>query len=242
MENKMKDLHSHILYGIDDGSKSLEESISILKLAASEGITDIMLTPHYIKNTRYQTNNQEKIKRYQTLIEKIKEENIDIKVYLGNEIYISESIINDLQNGECLSLNNTKYVLVELPLNNYLRKSQDVFFELIRHGYIPVLAHPERYSYFKKNPHLLEEFLNLGVLLQGNYTSLFGKYGQESKRFLKQLLKENKITFLGSDIHHKEKFSINKLYKKLKRIIKDEQKIKNITINNFDLLITNKDI
>lgn len=239
---KFKDIHSHILFGIDDGASSIEESLEIIKLNYKEGVSDIILTPHYMPNTKYVVDNNTKIKLVKQLRKKLDNENIDINLYLGNEIFINDNILEDLKNNKCMSLNNTKYVLVEMPIANYMSSSLSILFDLIRNGYVPVLAHPERYVYFQRDYDLIDKYLDLGVLLQGNYKSLFGKYGKYAKRLLTKLLKEDKITFLGSDIHHVENYDLKKMYKKLKKIIKDEDVIKDITANNYNLLIKNKDI
>ena len=90
----MKDLHSHILMGIDDGSKDIETSIAILKKAQKENVTDIMLTPHYIKGSIYNADNNKKKSILKQLQQEIKKENIDIKLYLGNEIYADDDILD----------------------------------------------------------------------------------------------------------------------------------------------------
>ena len=212
----MKDLHSHLLPGIDDGSKSFEESIKILKKASIEGVTDIVLTPHYIEDTKYNCNNKNKKELFEELKEKIRNENININLYLGNEAYISENYIDLIKQHEIMTINNTRYLLLEFPLGNMFRNTKEILYELIVAGCIPILAHPERYKIFQRHPDYIEEYLRMGVLLQGNYKSLFGKYGSDAKKTLKYFLKRGWITFLGSDTHHEEDFDVKKLGKKLK--------------------------
>lgn len=238
----MKDLHSHLLPGIDDGSKSFEESIKILKKASIEGVTDIVLTPHYIEDTKYNCNNKNKKELFEELKEKIRNENININLYLGNEAYISENYIDLIKQHEIMTINNTRYLLLEFPLGNMFRNTKEILYELIVAGCIPILAHPERYKIFQRHPDYIEEYLRMGVLLQGNYKSLFGKYGSDAKKTLKYFLKRGWITFLGSDTHHEENFDIKKLGKKLKSIIKDEEKVEDLLENNFDKVINDLDI
>lgn len=239
---KLNDIHSHILFGIDDGASNIEESLKILQSAYKEGVIDIILTPHYMPNTKYVVDNKTKLDLMNKLKLKLREEDININLYLGNEILINENIVEDLKNNKCMSLNNTKYVLVEMPIGNYMNSSLNIFFELIRNGYVPILAHPERYIYFQKDYDLIDKYLELGVLLQGNYKSLFGKYGKYAKKLLTKLLKDGKISFLASDIHHVEDYELKKMHKKLKKIVKDETVIDKITASNYNLLIQNKDI
>ena len=238
----MRDIHCHILYGIDDGSKSLEQSIEILKNAYSNDITDIVVTPHYINNTEYNCNNEKKKIILEELKNKLKELNININLYLGNEVMIDPDISKLIANDEISTINNTKYVLVELPMHYENPNSDKMLFDLIRHGYIPILAHPERYDYIKEDLSKLDKYIEMGCVLQGNYLSLFGKYGDEAKKILKVLLKERKIKILASDIHRPSTdYRIKKLKKKLKWFLKDKKYIEELLESNF-LKIINDEI
>ena len=239
----MKDLHCHILYGIDDGAKTIEDSIEILKHAEEEGIKEIVCTPHYIKDTKYNANNKEKEKRFQKLQEQVKKEKLNIELYLGNEIMLEESVIDLIEQKEIKTINNSRYVLVEFLMRNENNNYEDLLFELIRNNYIPILAHPERYTYIQDDPKKLDKYLDLGIILQGNYFSLLNRYGRKAKKTLKRLLKEDKIKILASDIHRPTtEYSIEKLEKKLKRIIRDKEKRKELLEDNFDKIIHNLDI
>lgn len=237
----MKDLHSHILPGIDDGAKSLEESISLLKTAYESGITDIMLTPHYMYKTKYNCNNQDKEKLYKELKEELIKQDIKINIYLGNEIYINEDIDKLIKKGEIHTLNSTKYILVELPLDSKYKGAANTLYNLKVKGYKVILAHPERYIFLQHNPDRILEFLDNGVILQGNYQSLFGEYGKKAKKVLKYYIKKRYISLLGSDVHHNKEFRINKLLFKLKFMTKKEYR-EDILVNNFDKVINNLDI
>ena len=238
----MIDIHSHIMYGIDDGSKDIETSIEILKEAKKEGITDIFLTPHYIENSKYNTNNKKKNELLKKLQKQIEKENLDINLYIGNEIYINESIIEYIKNKEISSLNNSKYILVELPMGKMYQNTKHILFNLIRNGYIVILAHPERYIYLKNHDEVLDEFLSMGVLLQGNYRSLFGYYGRDAKKALKKYIKRHQISFLGSDIHENDGYMLEKLEKKILKISKDEVYTKNILEENARCIIKNENL
>ena len=96
----IKDLHSHILYGIDDGSKTIEESIQLLKEAEKKGIDEMILTPHYVDHSKYMCNNEEKAKIFKKLVNRAKKEKINIKLYLGNEIFFSRHILEFIKNKE----------------------------------------------------------------------------------------------------------------------------------------------
>ena len=115
----MKDLHTHLCFNIDDGSKSIEESIFLIKKMSEEGITDIFLTPHYMKDTLYNADNKIKRNIYNTLVDKCKENNIKVNLYLGNEIYIDDDIDRLIRSNKIETLNNTNYILVEFSLFQY---------------------------------------------------------------------------------------------------------------------------
>lgn len=237
----MKDLHCHLLYGIDDGSADIEESVGILKKAANQGITEVMITPHYMENTKYNCNNKTKIELFKNLYKRIAEEKIDLKLYLGNEIYFTENMLELLANKEIMSLNGGKYLLIEFPMHNMIHGTRDYLFRLINKGYIPIIAHPERYRFFQDHPDFIEKYINMGVLFQGNYLSLYGKYGKNAKKLLKFYLKKGYITFLASDIHHlDDDYNTKKLYKDVKKLVKRDEKVLDLLENNFDHVINNR--
>ncbi|MCI8460807.1 MAG: capsular biosynthesis protein [Bacilli bacterium] len=238
----MKDLHSHILYGIDDGSQTIEESIAILKESKKQGIDEIILTPHYIENSKYNCNNKNKEELFNKLKERVEEENIDIKIYLGNEVFFTDNFLSLLKQKEITTLNNSKYILFEFPMGPIYNNTSEIISILISKGYTPILAHPERYPRFQEHPELAEEYLRMGVHMQGNFTSLFGKYGRTSEKTLKYLLKKHYISFLGSDVHHEVNYSAKKLEKKLLRITKDKEYVADLMGNNFDKVINKEEI
>ena len=147
----MIDFHSHILPNIDDGSGSMEESINLIREATEAGFAGIISTSHYLQDY-YECDEQERRK----LLEDIDDEasklsnNIGMqmpKLYLGSEIYITTDMINLLEEKKASTINNTKYVLFELPMNSRPLFVKDVVYKLIEDGYRPIIAHPERYSY-----------------------------------------------------------------------------------------------
>lgn len=236
----MKDLHCHLLYGIDDGSKTIEESIQLLKEAEKKGIDEMILTPHYVDHSKYMCNNEEKAKIFKKLVNRAKKEKINIKLYLGNEIFFSRHILEFIKNKEVQTLNKSKYVLFEFPMNNVYHNTNEIISELVSKGYIPVLAHPERYRILQQHPDLAEEYLRCGVLLQANYESLFGKYGYKARKTLKYFIKKRWISFVGSDTHHEMTLDLKKLEKKLLRYSKDKEYVQDILNNNFDKVINNE--
>lgn len=228
----MIDIHNHLLYGIDDGSETIENSIDIINELNKIGFTDIILTPHYIHNTKYNSpkkNNRKILKNLKTTLE---EKQINVNLYLGNEIYITRKISDLLDESIISSLNNTKYLLIELPMNgeyNYM----DIFEDLIYDGYKIILAHPERYHSFQKDYSKIYELEELGVHFQCNIESIIGSYGKGAIKVVKQMLKEKKVSFLATDIHHKKKDygKYHKAFKKIRKYLSEEELEKILKIN-----------
>lgn len=222
----MIDIHAHILPGIDDGSRSIDESIEILRKAYNCGVTDIIVTPHYITGSNYVVNNIDKRTLLQTLKRELKKRNIDIKLYLGNEVFVENNMLELKEKGEISTLHNSKYLLFELPLNYEFNGVEDVIFNLRCKKIIPIIAHPERYAYLKKNPTLIKDLIDAGALIQSNIGSFLGVYGKEAKKLAILFLKHNMITFIGSDIHrrnHNYYEKIDELKNILRKYIKEEE-------------------
>ena len=234
----MIDVHSHMLYGIDDGSRSIEESINIIRKLSELGMTDIILTPHYIKDSRYVSPKSNNIELMNELKKALKDNNIDVNLYLGNEIYIDDDIEELLQKKEISSLNDSKYLLIELPMSGVSDNYEDIFISLIRNGFYVVLAHPERYVSFQKNFNKIYELNDVGVLFQCNIGSMVEQYGKKAKKVLKRMLKEDLVYMLGTDIHHDKKdFNyINDAKKKIRKIV-SEDKLEDLLINNAKKII-----
>lgn len=240
----MIDIHCHILPGIDDGSRTIEESIEILKKASNNGVTDIILTPHYILGSDYVTNNSEKRRLMTRLKRYIKTNNIDIHVYLGNEVFVENDMPKLLDEDEITTLNNSKYLLFELPMNYTYNGLEDIVFNLCCKGYKPIIAHPERYSFVKENPSLVLPLIDKGVLFQSNIGSFLGTYGKQVKNAAITLLKHGAISFMASDIHHsKHDFydRIEECKTIMRKYVKEEQ-IEDIFVNNSKKILSNEDI
>lgn len=237
----MIDIHSHLLFGVDDGSRTLEESVHVIKKLSEVGYTDIILTPHYINDSTYVSTREENLDVLKRLKVGLIRNNVNVNLYLGNEIYIDSEIANLLKNNIISSLNDTKYLLIELPMSGENEIYYDIFLDLINMGYKVILAHPERYISFQKDFNKIYELKELGVLLQSNIGSVLGDYGRGAKKTIKRLLKENLITFMGTDIHHnKEEYTfVLKAKKKMGKYLTQKQ-INNIFENNAKVLLNDK--
>lgn len=222
----MTDVHSHILFDIDDGSSSIEESIELLKKLKEVGFNNVILTPHYIDGSNYSSLKKNNLERINILKKAVVEKGIDINIFLGNEIFINDNIIELVKSGNVSSLNGTKYLLIEFPFHNKILNLEDIMYEIIHAGYIPVIAHPERYDYFVKEHELIDSLRDIGVMFQANYASILGFYGKSAQKLLKYMLKKRYIDFFGTDIHHVKKSYVvdnfSKIEKKINKIIGEE--------------------
>lgn len=235
----MIDIHSHILFGIDDGAKTLEESIAIIKKAIDNGYTEIILTPHYRQIQNYTCDNREKYKRYCQLKEEVEKQNLPIKLHLGNEITIDEDLFYYLNAEQALPLNGTRYLLIELPFSSAFEELDESLDRLIEKGNIPIIAHPERYDYYNDLTEF-ERLLKKGVLFQGNMSSLYGKYGLKAKQTLEEMLKKNMIHFIASDIHHDKQTSydrVNDAIKRVEDLTRSKKIAQDLFINNAHKVI-----
>lgn len=240
----MIDMHNHILYGIDDGCKTIEESIETIKNMKKIGFNSIILTPHYIEDSSFKANNNLKLERLEILKEELLKNNIDVNLFLGNEIFINESINELIINKEIRSINNTRYILIELPFNNQILNLDDYLYELKLKGYKIIIAHPERYTYFKDNYKEARKLYNSGVLFQVNYGSIIGQYGSSSLKLVKKLLKDDMVDFISTDIHKPSSSLFDKFDDIKYKIIKiiGEDKFKDISYNNILKVINDEDI
>ena len=238
----MIDFHSHIVYDVDDGSDTIENSIKILKEAKKAGFNKILLTPHYMQDY-YEFPANEIRERIEILQEKCEEENINIELYQANEIYINNNIVELLDEQVASTMNNSRYVLIETPMSEEPPNLLEVIYQLLENGKIPVVAHPERYSYVQKNPNKLIELIDNGVLFQSNYGSILGQYGKEVEKTVKLLLENNFIHFLGTDVHKQGNIymRMDEVESKLRKII-SEEKIEELTTINPQKVIDDDDI
>ena len=237
----MRDIHSHVLYELDDGAFDLDESINILKKAIDNGYTDIVLTPHYRKKQGFTANNQVKFNLFNNLLQKVKEEKLNINLFLGNEITIDDDIEYNLKTKQVLTLNNSKYLLIELPFNDKLKCLDELIDDLLNNNYIPIIAHPERYKKYNEKDFI--KFIDKGVLLQGNIESLYNKYGRSCKNKLISLLKHHMIHFMGSDIHSEKDLTYERNVEIiLNNILHDDNLVSDLCNKNILRVINNLDI
>lgn len=154
----MIDIHSHILPELDDGAGNIKESVEMARKAVEQGITDIIATPHYYKG-KYD-NDKEKVERKTWQLNRVLDElDIPLKVWPGQEIRISDELLEDYDNNSVMALNGSQYMLLELPSNHVPRYTERLIYDLQMKRITPIIAHPERNLEIIRNPHLLEELI-----------------------------------------------------------------------------------
>ena len=236
----MIDIHSHLIPGVDDGSGTVEETVNMISEARKVGFTDIIMTPHFYIN-QYEPY-VEDINGFIEKLQKILDKDLKLNIYPGMEVYISDEIEKLIKENKIITLNKSKYLLIELPMSFEVKYLYHILFVLQSNSIIPIIAHPERYVYVQKNPDIVQEYIEKCVLIQCNYASILGFYGKKAKKTIKILLKKKYVDFLGSDCH-KEKtiYSvIPKAIKKIKKIIGDDNFIK-ISTENPKKILNNED-
>lgn len=201
----MFDIHSHILFGVDDGSKSLGQSIEMIKIGSSVGFTDIIATPHYIKNTKFNSSMIDNTRLLADLQAETINNNLPARLYLGNECFLESDLVDHLKDKKVAPLTNTSYILLEVPRNKTMFSSLlNFIFELQLNGYLVILAHPERYDFVIDNTDTLEELIKRDVLIQMNLPSLVGLYGREVQSTAKKMIERNMVHLIGSDAHNEK--------------------------------------
>ena len=196
------DIHSHILPGIDDGAKTLEESVRLVSEMAGWGFERITCTPHITKKFR---NTQDSIKeKFDILSNAVSHKGLDIELRMSAEYRLNpETWPEILSQGQLMPIED-QYILMEFPINDptemgYLIPMEE-FCKVLSLGLTPVLPHPERYFYLNHDD--LLRYVDAGVKIQSNYGSLAGVYGSEVRDRAQALINEGIVSFLASDMHN----------------------------------------
>ena len=228
----MIDIHSHILPGIDDGARTLAESVELVRELYQQGVTDIIATPHYIEETIFTSPRVDNANLLVALKQKLVEEGIKARIYLGNEIYINGNVAELIEAGEISTLADSKYLLLEIPMNGEYPNYEDFLGDLMERGYKVILAHPERYSIVQENYEIAQNLREMGILFQCNLGSIVGKYGKEVQKLVKKLAKDKMIFTFGTDTHHLGRNSYLGLAKKKLLKYYTEDELKQLLIKN----------
>ncbi|MDI5899570.1 tyrosine-protein phosphatase [Flavobacterium yafengii] len=194
------DIHSHLLPGIDDGARTFEDTLRLTQALQNIGISEFITTPHIIQYVWDNTREQIQDKKATTVLE-LEKNNITVPFSAAAEYLMDDQFVRLFESHDLLTLKDN-YVLVEMSYINPPIQLYSILFDLQVAGYIPVLAHPERYLFYHNN---FNEYLKLkraGCLFQLNLLSVVGYYGAAITKIADQLLQKGMYTYVGSDVHH----------------------------------------
>lgn len=196
----MIDIHSHIIFGIDDGSRTFDESKDMVRLAIKNGTKKMVATSHYIPET-YNYTQDEYIAKLNQLRQWIQSEKLDFEVFEGNELYLSRQGVQDLLTQKCMTINKSKYILVEAPSFMQLQKVEELLDLIMHNGFIPVIAHIERLRWVLEDIDIIKQWFEKGYIFQINAESLITKRYKENFKSAHRLLKKGLVHLVASDGH-----------------------------------------
>ncbi len=191
----MIDIHTHILPGVDDGARTMEESLTMLKEFAQHGVKAVFATSHVAANRGYANHYSELKTRYDDLVKLKNAANIDIDLYLGSEIDERSNLIDLIKQSP--TMNNSSYVLIDFGMRR--ADIHEIVYELKIQGYQTIIAHPERYTYIDVED--IKQFKREGALIQVSVSHITKEGHKAANKFAKQLLKEDLIDFVATDAH-----------------------------------------
>ena len=198
------DIHTHILPGVDDGARNMQEAMALLRLAYENGTKTIFLTPHY--RGQYRKNSPELLREnFSALCQMAQQEFPKLKLYLGSEVHFEQDAPDGLLAGQILSMNGNRYCLLEFRGGALRSRIITGVSMILNSGYIPIIAHVERYDAFLQDKTLVDEVLRMGARIQLNAGSVLGTHGWAVSAFCRRLLKTQKVHFIATDSHDAEK-------------------------------------
>jgi protein-tyrosine phosphatase len=196
----MVDIHSHIIPGVDDGSPDLPTTLSMLRRAVESGTKSIIATPHYYRG--FFANDYGKVTAFvDDLKRNANTEGIEIDIYPGQEVFLDRHTVEMYRNGIIRGLNGSRYLLVEMPMQDYSESFLDILYELRLLGAVPVIAHPERYEYMIDDINRVNPFIDEGCLFQVNAGSITGVFGRKVQNTARVLIESGLCNFVASDAH-----------------------------------------
>lgn len=210
----MIDMHSHILFGVDDGAKTLEDSLELINEEIEKGVEKIILTPHF-KKKQLHAGVDVINENFKVLCEAVKSNKLNVQLFLGCEVYLDSNYYNTIWEEPIITLADSDYVLIEFSMSDTPKNIPEICYELGIKGYIPIIAHIERYDILYNNKQLIKEILNEGAHFQVNASTVINKENKESYRFVKYLLKNELVSFVASDVHNRDsrRFYLDEAYK-----------------------------
>ncbi|WP_371017778.1 tyrosine-protein phosphatase [Pseudalkalibacillus sp. JSM 102089] len=198
----MIDIHSHILPGIDDGAKNIDDSLAMARQAFNQGITKVVASPHN-KNGTFDNTKPSIIQDVAILNKELQREGIDLEILPGQENRIYGELVEELEGSDLLTVNDKGvYMLIEFPSSHLPRYANKLLFDLQVKGIVPIIVHPERNREIIENPERLYNLVKEGALTQLTGTSVTGKMGKKIQKFSFDLIQHNLSHFVASDAHN----------------------------------------
>ncbi|WP_252501994.1 tyrosine-protein phosphatase [Sporosarcina sp. Marseille-Q4943] len=197
----MIDMHTHLLFGVDDGPKTIEDTLELIKKAQVEGITDMISTSH-ARHPQFNVQKSEVLSQITLLKDIMKEAGLSIQLHPGQEIRLTEDLIERFDNNELLTLANSRYLLLELPSQTIPVYTVHIIQSLLEREIIPIIAHPERNRAIAEKPERLERLIRHGATAQITSSSLSGHFGKTIQKLSLQLIEANLVHTYGSDVHN----------------------------------------
>ena len=239
----MIDIHSHILFDIDDGAETLEDSVKLCRDAADNGVKLITATPHFFDYSHIRSFVSERNHKISVLREILDEEDIPISVAAGSELFLNDKVFSagDL---DALTINGSRYMLCEFDFGPFdIDRAPLWIDELISRGYTPIVAHPERYIEFHRNLYIIDELLDREVVFQVNIDSLTGKNGEEPQKMAVDMVMRKIALLIGSDAHDTE-YRHTRLREKFKDLPEfiDERILLDCMDKNAKAILKNEEI
>lgn len=198
----MVDIHSHILPGVDDGSPDVETSLKMLQQAKNAGTQAVVLTPHVNRFGDGRNLAGEIIDIFEDFKQKTIEENIGVDVFFGGEVFCTGNVLDFAAQGLLPTINHSRYMLVEFNFQEKMNYMMHTLMVLNEMGYVPIVAHPERYDCIKENSLDVLNLMNAGALIQVNKGSLAGDFGAKCKDVAWDLVYRRMAHFVATDSHN----------------------------------------
>lgn len=192
----MIDLHSHILPELDDGARTLQDAIVMARMAVQSGVTAMVATPHCADDRC-----KEVYDAWTFFQDALKESQIPLQLFLGMEIFGTPSTARMLREESLFTLNGSRYPLIEFSFHSNGRQETHILQDVISAGFVPVIAHPERYLYVQDDPTILNYWHTMGCLMQINRGSLLGRFGRRAQKLSAELVERGFATVIASDAH-----------------------------------------
>lgn len=192
----MFDIHSHILPGLDDGARNLDMSVKMALMAAESGVRAMIATPHCREDRALKV-----ARTFVLLRDALKELAVPLDIYPGMEIFGTKDTASLLKSNKLFTLNNSRYPLVEFGFRSDGDRETEVLKSLVKAGYTPVVAHPERYIYIQRDPEFLNIWKRSGCLFQVNRGSLLGRFGRREQELALALVDRGFASVVASDAH-----------------------------------------